>query len=102
MPDLVDHLVTASEAAIRDQQQSLTHKPEQVRGVTIELTVSRDGQVKDAITYVERRANADALLAGNGAWDANPRRPLRTEAPTRGAVTRGAHLEGRRRGLRLS
>jgi hypothetical protein len=67
MPDLIDTLVSASAAAIRDQRRSLSDKPEQVRGVTIELTVSRDGQVKDAVTYVERRANGAALLARSGA-----------------------------------
>ena len=61
-PDLVGSLTTAALAAIRDQRQTLTYKPEQVRGLTVELTVGQDGQVKDAVTFVERRARADALL----------------------------------------
>ncbi len=62
LTDLEERLVQAAEAAIRDQRQSLSHKPEQVRGITLELTVGRDGQVKEAISYVERRASAGALL----------------------------------------
>jgi hypothetical protein len=62
MSDLEERLVMAAEAAIRDQRQSLAHKPEQVRGITLELTVGRDGLVKEAISFVERRAHAGALL----------------------------------------
>jgi hypothetical protein len=61
-PDLIEAIVDAAAAAIRNQAPTLTYKPEQVRGLTVELTVGRDGQVKDAITFVERRARADALL----------------------------------------
>ena len=62
MSDLVTRLTDAAEAAIRDQRQSLAHKPEQVRGITIELTIGRDGLVKEAIMFTERRASAGALM----------------------------------------
>ncbi len=61
--DLVTRLVDAASAAIANERPSLEHAPATVGGVTIELTITRDGQVKDAITYVERRAHAGALLA---------------------------------------
>ena len=59
---IVDRLSAAATAAIRNQALALTSQPEQVRGLTVELTVDSSGQVKDAITFVERRARADALL----------------------------------------
>ena len=63
MADLEEHLVRAAEAAIRGQRQSLAHKPEQERGITLELTLGRDGQVKEAIMLTERRTASGALLA---------------------------------------
>ena len=61
--DMVAHITDAAAAAILNERPSLEHAPTTVRGVTIELTITRDGQVKDAITYVERRTSAGALLA---------------------------------------
>jgi hypothetical protein len=60
---LEDRLVRAAEAAIRNERPSLDHRPETVRGMTLELTIGSDSQVKDAVVYLERRTTGAALLA---------------------------------------
>ena len=57
-----ERLVCAAEAAIRNERLVLSHRPEQVRGLTLELTITRDGQVKEAIVFTERRTQAGALM----------------------------------------
>jgi hypothetical protein len=47
--------------AIRDLRTSLEHRPASIRGVTVELTVSPTGEVRDVISYIERRDRASAL-----------------------------------------
>jgi hypothetical protein len=59
---LEERLVMAATAAIRNERQGLGYRPEQIKGITLELTVGRDGQVKEAISFVERRAHAGALM----------------------------------------
>jgi hypothetical protein len=60
--DLVDHLVTVTTAAIRNEAPALSHDPSTIRGVTIEATVGGDG-LADVLVYVERRTAAGALLS---------------------------------------
>jgi hypothetical protein len=62
MSDLVQRLQHAALVSIEDLRPDLERDPSSVRSATIELTVGRDGQIKEAITFVERRVHAGALL----------------------------------------
>jgi hypothetical protein len=59
---LEDRLVRAAEVAIRNERPSLGHRPDTVKGLTLELTIGSDSQVKDAVVYLERRTSGAALL----------------------------------------
>jgi hypothetical protein len=61
--DLEERLVRAAEAAIRNERPALEHPMGRVRGVTIELLLTSQGQVHEAVCYVERRTAGGALLA---------------------------------------
>lgn len=61
--DLTERLQRAAMAAIADQGADLEREPESIRGLTVELTVARDGRIRDCITYLERRkSNEEATL----------------------------------------
>jgi hypothetical protein len=60
--DLVRRLIEAAGAAIANERPALAHRPETVKGLTIELTLTGAGQVHDCVVYVERRTNMGALL----------------------------------------
>jgi len=60
--DLVERLQEAALAAIANETPALTHRPETVKGLTIELVLRSDGALAEAIAYVERRTRAGALL----------------------------------------
>ena len=62
MLDLVERLTEASRLAIENERPSLEHRPETVRGLTIELTIGKTGQLGEAVCYVERRTQGTALL----------------------------------------
>jgi hypothetical protein len=59
---LVRRLIEAAASAIANERPSLEHRPETVRGITLELTLTSTGQVNEATCYVERRTQAGALL----------------------------------------
>jgi hypothetical protein len=61
--DLVRRLIKAASAAIANERPALAHRPETVRGLTIELTLTGAGQVHEAIVYLERRTKAGALMS---------------------------------------
>ena len=70
MTDLVTRLTEAAAAAIANERPGLESPVRHVRGVTIELVLTSQGQVHETICYVERRTGAGALLArhtGRGA-----------------------------------
>ena len=52
--DLVARLTAAAAAAIANERPTLEHKAEQVKGITLELEVSRTGDVVEATCYVQR------------------------------------------------
>jgi hypothetical protein len=67
--DLVQRLTEAAVAAILNERPSIEHPTGHVRGITVELLLSGQGQVHEAVCYVERRTSAGALLgrhAGKG------------------------------------
>ncbi len=53
--DLVQRLTDAAAVAIANERPALEHKPEQVKRITLELELSRAGDVVGATCYVERR-----------------------------------------------
>ena len=53
--DLVTRLQEAAAAAIANERPTLEHRPEQVKGITLELELSRAGQVVEATCYVQRQ-----------------------------------------------
>ncbi len=66
--DLVARLIEAAAAAIANERPTLEHRPEQVKGITLELELSRAGDVVEATCYVQRqyrvgRSKATALPA---------------------------------------
>ena len=68
MNDLIARLTAAAAEVIANERPTLEHKPEQVKGVTLELEVSRAGDVVEATCYVQRqyrvkRSQATALPA---------------------------------------
>jgi hypothetical protein len=62
--DLVQRLQAAAGMAIADLRTSLEHRPESIRGVTLEFTVTPARQLRDVVSFIERRdrVNAVALL----------------------------------------
>ena len=61
MSDLVTRLREAATAAIANETPALTHRPETIRGVTVEVTLGKAGGLADVVVYVERRTKADQL-----------------------------------------
>ncbi len=61
MSDLVARLTDAATAAIRNERPALEHRPETIRGVTVEITLGKAGGLVDAVVYVERRTNVGRL-----------------------------------------
>jgi hypothetical protein len=61
--DLVERLVQAAEAAIRNERPSLEHKVGAIRGITLELRIANNGTVIDGTCYVERGVSVGRLLA---------------------------------------
>ena len=59
---LVTQLTEAATAAIANERASLESPVGRVRGVTIELVLTTQGQVHEAVCYVERRTQGGALL----------------------------------------
>jgi hypothetical protein len=62
MTDLITRLQEAASAAIENERPSLEAMAGHVRGVTIELIINSQGQVHEAVAYVERRTSGGALL----------------------------------------
>jgi hypothetical protein len=60
--DLVAKLTEAAAAAIENERPSLEHRPETVKGLTIELTLGGHGEISQAVVYLERRTKGPALL----------------------------------------
>jgi hypothetical protein len=60
---LVTQLTEAATAAIANERASLESAVGHVRGVTLELVLTTQGQVHEAVCYVERRTQGGALLA---------------------------------------
>jgi hypothetical protein len=59
---LIRRCLEAAAAAILNERPALSHAPETVKGLTVELTLKSDGQINEAIVYVERRTTGGALL----------------------------------------
>ena len=53
--DVVQCLIDAAAATIANERPALEHKPEQVKGITLELELSRTGDVVEATCYVQRQ-----------------------------------------------
>jgi hypothetical protein len=53
--DVVQRLIDAAAAAIANERPALEHKPEQLKGITLELELGRTGEVVEAICYVQRQ-----------------------------------------------
>jgi hypothetical protein len=60
--DLVARLTEAATAAIANERPSLEHRPETIRGLTVEVTLGKAGGLSDVIVYIERRTASGALL----------------------------------------
>jgi len=67
MPDLIERLQEAALAAIANETPALTHRPETVRGLTLELVLNGSGQLTEAVAFIERRSSGPALLARRAA-----------------------------------
>lgn len=52
---IVDRLTTAATAAIADIRADIERDPSSLRSLTLELTVRPDGDLGDAIAFLERR-----------------------------------------------
>jgi hypothetical protein len=65
--DLVERLTAAAAAAIANERPTLEHKPEQVKGITLELELSRTGDVVEATCYVQRQYRLPRALAARTA-----------------------------------
>jgi len=61
LSDLVTRLTEVASAAIANERPALEHRPETIRGVTVEITLGKAGGLVDAIVYVERRTKVDRL-----------------------------------------
>ena len=53
--DVVQRLTDAAAVAIANERPALEHKPEQVKGITLELELGRTGDVVEATCYVQRQ-----------------------------------------------
>jgi len=53
--DVVQRLTDAAAVAIANERPALEHKPEQVRGITLELELSRSGDIGETTCSVQRR-----------------------------------------------
>ena len=56
--DLVDAIVAAAEAAIRDEAADLRRDPVRIRSVVLELYLDARGRVDEGRCFVERRVKA--------------------------------------------
>jgi len=66
--DLVTRLQEAMAAAIANERPTLEYRPGQMKGITLELELSRAGDIVEATCYVQRqyrlpRVKATALPA---------------------------------------
>ena len=61
MSDLVQRLTEAATAAIANERPALEHRPDTIRGVTVEVTLGKAGGLADVVVYVERRTKVDQL-----------------------------------------
>lgn len=61
--DLVGRCVAAAAAAIRAERPAFSRGPGMVRGVTVEVALTRDGQVTEVTAFVERRLSVGELAA---------------------------------------
>jgi hypothetical protein len=52
---LVRRLIEAAASAISNEQHDLTHKPEQIRGLMIELELANGSQAVDVTAHVTRK-----------------------------------------------
>ena len=52
---LVRRLIEAAASAIANQQNDLAYKPEQIRGLMVELELANAGQVIDVTAHITRR-----------------------------------------------
>jgi hypothetical protein len=53
--DVVQRLIDAAAAAIANERPALEHKPEQLKGITLELELGRTGEFVEATCYVQRQ-----------------------------------------------
>lgn len=53
--DLVDRLIAATEAAIRNEAPTLAHDPNGLRGLVLDVTIANGGAVLDVDCHVTRR-----------------------------------------------
>ena len=60
-PDLMSRLQQAACLAIENETPALEHRPETIRGVTVEITLGKAGGLVDAVVFVERRTKVDQL-----------------------------------------
>ena len=61
MSDLVQRLTDVAASTIESDRPSLEHRPETIRGPTVEITLGKAGGLADPVVYVERRTKADQL-----------------------------------------
>ena len=55
MTDLIERLTEAAAEAIRDERQSLTYDQDRVKGIHIELELTKSGAVIEGRAWIERK-----------------------------------------------
>lgn len=58
MKSLADKVLAAVVAAVEDVRPDLERDSRSIRGVTVEVTLTTNGAINDALTYLERRKPA--------------------------------------------
>lgn len=65
--DLMTRVLSAAEAAIRDEARAFEDRPQTIKGLTLEIVLGPTGTVGDVSVYLERRTAGGALLARKAA-----------------------------------
>jgi hypothetical protein len=59
----MQRLLSATDAAIRDEARAFEDRPATIKGLTIEIVVGPSGTVGDVTVYLERRTHGGSLMA---------------------------------------
>jgi len=53
--DLLERLIAAATAAILDERQGLSYEPDRLRGIHVELEITKAGTAIEGRAWIERR-----------------------------------------------